>query len=57
MEQAELAALEAELDAVGGLRVQLQRTARNQLAAERRPLTRATVISRAAQRLRNDSQT
>ena len=47
VEPADLSALEAELDAVGGLRVQLQRTAREQLAAERHPLTRAIVITRA----------
>ena len=49
------AALEVELDSAGGLRVQLQRTAREQLAAEGRPLTRTTVISRAVDLLRSHS--
>jgi len=49
---ADLVALEAELDTADGRRVQLQRTAREQLTAERRPLTRATVISRAVDLLR-----
>jgi len=56
-EPPDLSALEAELDAVGGLRVQLQRTAREQLTAERRPVTRASVITRAVDLLRNHSHT
>ena len=55
VEPNELPALEAELDAVAGLRVQLQRTARAQLAAERRPVTRASVVRRAVEILRKDS--
>lgn len=55
VEPNELPALEAELDAVAGLRVQLQRTARAQLAAERRPVTRASVVRRAVELLRKDS--
>ncbi len=50
-ESVDVSALEAELDAVGGLRVELQRTAREQLAAEGRPVVRATVISRAVELL------
>ena len=50
---ADLSALQAELDKVGGLRVQLQRTARQQLAAERLPVTRGTVITRAIELLHN----
>jgi len=44
---AELAAMEADLCDAGGLRVVLQRQAREQLAAEGTPLTRATVTRRA----------
>jgi hypothetical protein len=44
----DLAELEAKLDAVDGVRVQLQRRARATLEAEGTPLTRATVLMRAA---------
>jgi hypothetical protein len=44
---AELAAMEADLADAGGLRVVLQRQAREQLADEGAPLTRATVTRRA----------
>lgn len=44
---AELAAMEADLCDAGGLRVVLQRQAREQLTAEGAPLTRATVTVRA----------
>jgi hypothetical protein len=46
-EMAELAAMEADLADAGGLRVVLQRQAREQLATEGIPVTRATVTRRA----------
>ena len=47
VEVTELAAMEAHLADTGGLRVTLQRQARDELAAEGIPLTRATVTRRA----------
>jgi hypothetical protein len=47
VDPAELAAMEADLCDAGGLRVVLQRQAREQLAAEGAPTTRATVTRRA----------
>jgi hypothetical protein len=44
---ADLAAMEADLADAGGLRPLLQRQAREELAAERVPATRATVARRA----------
>jgi hypothetical protein len=44
---AELAAMETDLCNAGGLRVVLQRQAREQLGAEGAPTTRATVTRRA----------
>ena len=49
---AELAAMETDLADAGGLRVTLQRQAREQLAAEGRPVTRTTVTCRAHELLR-----
>lgn len=49
---AELAAMEADLADTGGLRVLLQRQAREQLAAEGQPVTRTTVTRRAHELLR-----
>jgi hypothetical protein len=51
-EVGELAAMEADLADTGGLRVVLQREARDQLAAESAPVTRATVTRRAHALLR-----
>ncbi len=48
---ADLHALEAELDAVGGFRIQLQHAAREQLRSDRQPVTRGTVITRAVELL------
>jgi hypothetical protein len=47
----DLAALESRLDALDGERVVLQRQARDQLRSEGAPLTRATVLRRAAELL------
>ena len=47
----DVAALEAELDAVDGQRLQLQRRAREQLTSERRPVTRLSVLQRAVELL------
>lgn len=44
---AELAGMEADLASAGGLRVRLQAEARDTLAREGVPLTRATVVQRA----------
>lgn len=44
---AELAAMEVDLAEVGGVRVTLQRRAREQLTAEGAPITRATVTHQA----------
>jgi hypothetical protein len=52
----DLAALEAELDDVAGLRPALQAQARAELAEERLPVTRTTVTVRAAQILRRSRQ-
>jgi hypothetical protein len=52
----ELAALEAELDDVAGLRPALQAQARAELAEERLPLTRTTVTVRAVQILHRSRQ-
>jgi hypothetical protein len=49
---AELAAMEADLADAGGLRVTLQRQAREQLAAEGTQMTRATVTRRAHELMR-----
>jgi hypothetical protein len=51
-EQAELTRLEEELDACDGLRAHLQREAREQLTVAGIPLTKATVIRRAVELLR-----
>ena len=58
-ELAEVAAMEAELAETGGLRVVLQRQARDELAAEGIPATRATVTRRAQALLstRRDDET
>ena len=45
----DVAALEAELDAVDGQRLQLQQQAREQLTAEGRPVTRLGVLQRAVE--------
>ncbi len=47
----DLTALEVELDAVDGQRLALQRQARQQLTAERQPVTRLSVIQRAVELL------
>jgi len=47
----DVAALEAELDAVDGRRLKLQQRARQQLVAEGQPLTRSSVIRRAVELL------
>ena len=52
----DLAALEAELDDVAGLRPALQAQARAELAEERLPLTRTTVTVRAVQILHRSRQ-
>jgi hypothetical protein len=56
LEDVDLAALEAELDDVAGHRPVLQAQARAELAAERLPVTRATVTVRAVQILHRSRQ-
>ncbi len=48
---ADVAALEAELDSVDGMRLPQQKRARQQLTAERAPLTRLSVTQRAVELL------
>jgi hypothetical protein len=49
----DVAALEAQLDAVDGRRLQLQQQARDPLTAEGRPVTRVNVLQRAVEILIN----